>query len=107
MDCGRVLLTVDDGCLPSATTSTAKAPASATKVRVGQFSKAARAGTFADSNTSQSSGAIEHAFAKCYRSECGSAILQPEAKISEVGRTDPLAEVGRASRDLQSVGTRF
>ena len=31
MDCGGVLLTVDEGYLPSATTGTAKAPASAAK----------------------------------------------------------------------------
>jgi hypothetical protein len=37
----------------------------------------------------------------------GSASLQSEAKIGEIGRIDPPAQLVRASGDLQSVGTRF
>src|SRR5450756_2176195 len=62
MDGGRVLLTVDARRLPSAATTAAKTPASATTGGVGQFSGAAWAGTFADPDKNQSSGAVEHAF---------------------------------------------
>jgi len=102
MDCGGVLLTVDDGCLPSAATRAAKAPASATTGGVGQFSRAAWAGTSASCDTSQSSGAVEHAFGKRTARPVGSASLQSEAQIREIGPTNPPAQLVRGRGDLQS-----
>jgi len=105
MDCSGVLLTVDDGCLPSAATSAAKAPAPATKGAVGQFSGAAWAGTFGYCDSSQSSRTVEHAFAKRSARMGGSASLQSEAEVSEIGRTNPPAQLARGRSDLQSAGS--
>jgi len=107
MDCGGVLLTVNRRCLPSAATTAAKTPGSAATGGVGQYSGAAWAGTSACCDASQGSGAVEHAFANRTARSAGSARLQSEAKIGEIGRIDPPAQVVRASGDLQSVGTRF
>lgn len=85
MDGGGVLLTVDGRSLPSAATIAAKTPASATTSGVGQFSGAAWAGTSAYCDASQGSGAVEHAFAHRTARIAGSASLQSEAKISEIG----------------------
>src|SRR5258708_17181113 len=62
VDCGGVLLAVDSRCFPSAATSAAETPASATTGGVGQFPGAPWAGTFADGDTSESSRARQHAF---------------------------------------------
>ena len=107
MDCGGVILTVDRRCLPRAATTAAETPATATTGRVGQFPGAAWARTSAHGDASQCSGAVEHAFGNRTARTAGSASLQPEAKISEIGRTDPPAQLVRASSDIQSVGTRF
>ena len=107
MYCGGVLLTVDDGYLPSAATGAAKAPASATTGGVGQISGAAWAGTFAYRDASQSSRAVEHTFGNRTARIAESASLRSEAKISEIGRTDPPAQFAGARGDLQYAGTGF
>jgi len=93
MDCGGVLLTVDRRCLPSAATTAAETPATATTGAVGQFSGAAWARTSAHGDASQCSGAVEHAFENRTARTAGSASLQSEAKISMIGRTNPPAQL--------------
>src|SRR5690349_13046321 len=104
MDCGGVLLPVDGRCLPSAAASSARTPASAITGGVGEISGAAGPGTTAYCDTSQSRGAVEHMCAN--RKRAGSASVQSEAKISEIGWINPPVQLARICRDLQSVGTR-
>src|SRR5258708_4102327 len=107
MDCGGVLPAIDGRCFPRATTTSAKTPPSATTGGVGQFSGAAWAGTSANCHASESSDAVEHAFANGTAGIAGSARLQSEAKISEIGRTNPPAQLVRGCGDLQSAGPGF
>jgi len=80
VDCGGVILSVDGCRFPSAATAAAETPAAATTDGVGQFSGAARAGTFADLDSSQRSSSVEHAFAILLQ-EPQSASLQLEAEV--------------------------
>src|SRR5437879_3643798 len=107
MDCCGVFLTVDRRCLPSAATTAAEAPATATTGGVGQFSGAAWARTSAHGDASQCSGAGEHAFEDGTARSTGSASLQTEAKVSEIGRSNPPAQLVRGRGDLQSAGARL
>src|SRR5260370_27873394 len=60
VDCGRVLLSVDGRCLPSAATTAAETPATTTTGGAGQFSSATGPRTSAHGNPNQCTRAVDH-----------------------------------------------